>query len=99
MTNMPHEHQLVLIRDPMDEYQIYWCRDCGLIFEKFVTGAYEMLPTWSRERLLKEDRRKERFTIVQRGLGKSHEQRLGKSLRDIKVPLLDNLARTLFGKK
>ena len=96
---MPHEHQLVLIRDPLENYAIYWCRDCGLIFEKFELGTYEMLPTWSKERLLKEGRDKEKFVIVQRGIGQAHEKRLGRGLKDIKALPLNNLTKTLFGAK
>jgi hypothetical protein len=92
-----HKHQLVLIRDPMECYKIYWCRDCGLIFEKFALGIYEMLPEWSRERLLKEDRNQETYTVVQHGIIPPNNRRLGRSLKDIQSPSLDNLAKKLFG--
>ena len=97
---MPHKHELVLIRDPMEQYKIYWCRECGLIFEQFEMGIYEMLPSWSQERLLSEDRSKEKYAVVQRGITTPiREKRLGKGLKDMKSTPLDKLAKKLFGIK
>jgi ABC-type thiamine transport system substrate-binding protein len=79
---MAHKHELVFIREPTEEYKIYWCRECGLIMERFGSRFAEMLPAWSRDRLLSEDRSKETFMYVTEKVEKQ-ERRLGKSLKDL----------------
>jgi hypothetical protein len=51
-----------------------------LFGEKFA----EMVPEWSKERLLGEDRSKEKFTYVKDRIAKQ-DKRLGRGLRDIKT--------------
>lgn len=79
---MAHDHQLVFIREFTGQHRVYWCRDCGLIMEVFGDKYAEMLPEWSRERLFKEDRSKEKFMYVKDKIPKQ-EVRLGRGLKDL----------------
>ena len=96
---MSHTHKLILVRDPYENYTMHWCRECGLLFEKFESGTYELLPEWSKERLLKEGRTTEKFVIVPHETIRVNENRLGKSLKDIKTQPLNALSKILFGDK
>lgn len=79
---MAHEHQLVLIREFTGEHRVYWCRECGLIMELFGERFAEMLPEWSQDRLLKEDRTMEKYTFVKENIPKQ-KRRLGRGLKDL----------------
>lgn len=81
---MSHDHQLVLIREFSGDHKVYWCRECGLIMEMFGDKFAEMLPEWSHDRLLKEDRSKEKFLHAEYKLPR-RDKRLGKGLRDLSL--------------
>jgi hypothetical protein len=95
-----HVHQLVPIKIPQDDYTVYWCRDCGLICERINGKIYEMVPAWSKKRLLNEDRKTEQYRFLPIKQEKPHKttRSLGKGLKDIKVVENQGLAR-LFGLK
>lgn len=78
---MSHNHQLVFVREFLGDHKVYWCRECGLIMEVFGDNFAEMIPEWSRERLLKEDRDKEKFLFVKDK--RKQSRRLGKGLKDL----------------
>ena len=73
---MPHEHKLVPLRVIQEDYTIYWCRDCGLVCEIIDGKMYEMIPEFSREILLSEDRSKEKFIFI-RDRNVKQDRRLG----------------------
>ncbi len=79
---MSHNHSLIFVREFTDNHKVYWCRECGLIMESFGDTFAEMLPEWSRNRLLKEDRGKESYTFVKEKMPKQ-DKRLGKGLKDL----------------
>lgn len=79
---MAHDHQLVFIREFTGEHKVYWCRDCGLIMEIFGEKFAEMLPEWSRDRLLKEDRSKENFVFVSDKISRQ-DKKLGRGLKEL----------------
>ena len=83
-----HKHQLARIRVISEDYKILWCVDCGLICEFMSTGVAEMVPEWSRERLLNEggEENKFEYELVKDfdDLVPTSKRRLGKGLKDIK---------------
>ena len=81
-----HEHRLILIREFSGQHNVRWCYECGLVFESFGGETFaEIVPQWSEERLLKEDRSKEKYSYAsERELKTNRSQkRLGRGLKDI----------------
>lgn len=80
-----HEHKLVPIRMPTHDYKIAWCRECGIMVEFFGESFAELVPEWSLGRLLDEDRKKEKYTIVSERVKKHNlpKKVLGRSLKDL----------------
>ena len=80
---MSHEHKLILIREFTGQHNVYWCRECGMIMEKFVERFAELLPEWSMDRLLKEDRKQEKYKFLHVKPEIMRKQSLGRRLKDI----------------
>jgi hypothetical protein len=79
-----HVHILVPIREALGQHKIYWCRECGLVCERFGSSQVaEMVPEWSSERLFKVDRKLERYKFLPMKPEPRSENRLGKGLKDI----------------
>jgi hypothetical protein len=80
-----HTHQLVPLKIIQDDYTIYWCRECGLVCERIGTNIYEMIPSWSEGRLVKENRKSENYKFLPKP-DKPYRQkvRLGRTLKEIK---------------
>ncbi len=91
---MAHEHKLVFIREFTGEHKVYWCRECGLIVEFFGERFAEMLPEWSQDRLLQEDRTMEKYAFVKEKIPKQ-KRRLGRSLKDLMAQPSPNFNKLL----
>jgi hypothetical protein len=79
-----HIHKLVPVREALGQHRIYWCRECGLVCERFGGGRVaEMVPEWSSERLFKTDRKLERYKFLPVKPEPRPENRLGRGLKDI----------------
>jgi len=97
---MPHEHKLVPLKVLYDDYIIYWCRLCGLVCEKINGKIYEMIPEYSKDRLLKEDRKTEKYKFLPiKPETKFLGSRLGKSLKEIQSPAPKFLQRLFKDEK
>lgn len=76
-----HTHKVVLLKEATGDHEIRWCRECGMVFEILGGKIYEMVPSWSLDKLLKSDRSKEQFKVM--GDKPRSSIRLGKGLNDI----------------
>jgi len=96
---MSHIHILVPIREALGNHRIYWCQECGLICEKFGGGQVaEIIPNWSKERLLINDRKLEKYKFLPLKPETLSENRLGRKLKEIKTLESTSLKRLLGGR-